>query len=379
MARYQMRRDPIQNDVDRRSLLSSLTALAATAFARAAEAAAVPLRLAPGYPRSYGRIVEIARREKKLTIYSATPFEEAAELVANFRALYPFITVEYENLKSFDLYRRFMAEAGANRVVVDLLINSAMDLQIKLVNDGYIQPYASPEKPNLPDWAVWKNEAYAVSAEPVVFVYNKRLMPAGDVPRSHEALQSLLDRKFRNYQGKITLYNPEVSSTGFLCLTQDVRIDRDTWKLVRALGRTKPKMYANNDEIFRRVRSGEHWLAYNMVGSYALAQQQKDPNLGVVVPNDYALMISRIALIPKDAPHPASAKLFLDFVLSRRGQSLLGKHHMKPLRPDVPWGGAPVDSSTAQAIRVGPALLVNLDQLKRANFLKQWRRALANG
>lgn len=375
MDRHRTTRDESQSRFDRRTLLSSLAALATTTMARAAEAAA-PLRR--GYPRSYERIVEIARREKQLTIYSAARSQEVAELLADFRTLYPFISIRYEGMQSFDVYRRFMAEAGANRVVVDLLINSAMDLQIKLVNDGYIQPYASPEKPNLPDWAVWKNEAYAVSAEPIVFVYNKRLMPAADVPRSHDALQSLLERKYRDYNGKIALYNPEVSSTGFLCITQDVQIDRDTWKLIRALGRSNPKLYRINDEIIPKIRSGQHWLAYNMVASYALAQQSRDPNLGIIVPNDYTLVLSRIALIPKDAPHPASAKLFLDYLLSRRGQSLLGKNYMTPLREDVPWGGARVDPSKVQAIRVGPALLANLDQLKRANFLKQWRRAIAN-
>jgi iron(III) transport system substrate-binding protein len=331
----------------------------------------------PGYPRSYQRLIDTASRERQLTIYSATDSRGLADVLAAFRKLYPFIAIRYVDLAAREVYDRFLAEASSRRVAADLLMNSAMDLQIKLVNDGYSQPYASPEKPNLPEWAVWKNEAYAVSAEPIVFAYNRRLLPAQEVPRSHSDLQTLLERRRAAYEGKIALYDPETSSTGFLYITQDVQLDRGTWNLVRAIGRTKPKMYNSTIEMIRKVSSGEHLLAYNMIGSYALAQAAKDPAIGIIVPNDYVLMTSRIALIPKEAPHPASAKLFLDFMLSRAGQSLLARQHMTPLRQDVQQVRLSVDPNRVRAIRVGPTLLTNLDQLTRVNFLNQWRRALA--
>jgi iron(III) transport system substrate-binding protein len=82
-------------------------------------------------------------------------------------------------------------------------------------------------------------------------------------------------------------------------------------------------------------------------------------------------------LIPKDAQNPDAAKLFLDYMLSRRGQSLLAGHQMTPLRSDVSPGVGPQPSpDQVKAIRVGPALLVNLDQLKRTMFIREWRRAL---
>jgi iron(III) transport system substrate-binding protein len=38
--------------------------------------------------------------------------------------------------------------------------------------------YKSPEQSQLPKWAVWKDKAYGTTYEPVVFIYNKRLIPA---------------------------------------------------------------------------------------------------------------------------------------------------------------------------------------------------------
>ncbi|NEU36662.1 ABC transporter substrate-binding protein, partial [bacterium LRH843] len=42
--------------------------------------------------------------------------------------------------QSTDLYRRFVAESDAGRPGADLVWSSAMDLQARLINDGYAQP-----------------------------------------------------------------------------------------------------------------------------------------------------------------------------------------------------------------------------------------------
>ena len=63
-------------------------------------------------------------------------------------------------------------------------------------------------------------------------------------------------------------------------------------------------------------------------------------------------------------------------MLSRQGQTLMARHHMTPLRPDVAPVGQRVDPNKQRAIRVGPALLANLDQLKRSRFLRAWQKTL---
>jgi len=68
-----------------------------------------------------------------------------------------------------------------------------MVLQIKLVNDGYAATYVSQEAARLSDWANWKDQAWGVTAEPIVIVYNKRLLPPDQVPNSHHALRRYLE------------------------------------------------------------------------------------------------------------------------------------------------------------------------------------------
>jgi iron(III) transport system substrate-binding protein len=201
-------------------------------------------------------------------------------------------------------------------------------------------------------------------------------MPPGDVPRSHDDLGRLLKRSAATYRGRIATYDPELSATGFLFFTQDLQISRDTWGLVRALGRADPKLQVSGDQILNDVIAGKYALSYNMISSYALEKQAAHPVLGIVFPSDYTLVMSRIAFVTKDARHPASAKLFLDYLLSRRGQSRLAMRHTAPVRGDVPRPSGPVDVASLRAIHVGPSLLANLDQFRRAHVLEEWREAL---
>jgi iron(III) transport system substrate-binding protein len=50
---------------------------------------------------------------------------------------------------------------------------------------------------------------------------------------------------------------------------------------------------------------------------------------------------------------------------------------MTPVRSDVEApAGTNIDGANMRAIRVGPELLANLDQIKRLRFLREWRSAL---
>lgn len=357
---------------NRRAWLARGVALAAT-LAPARSAGARP---PPGYPRSYEALTAQAYREGRLLVYSSADLTDMNGLLQAFRARHPALKVEYRHFVSTELYDRFVREVAAGQPSADFLFSSAMDTQIKLVNDGYAQSYASPEKPYLPAWAIWKNEAYGLTAEPIVFAYNRRLLSPAEAPRSHDQLEEFLRRKRAALRGKVGTYDVERSSTGFLFFTQDEQISHDTWKLLKALGRTQPRFDVLAHDILARVSSGEQVLAYNVMSSYALERRAHDPWVEVVFPTDYTLVMSRIGFISKQAQHPAAAKLFLDFLLSREGQSLLAARYMTPVRTDLEPATPHADPSNLKAIHVGPALLANLDRLKYAKLISEWKAAI---
>src|SRR3546814_18555348 len=90
--------------------------------------------------------------------------------------------------------------------------------------------------------------------------------------------------------------------------------------------------------------------------------------------------MSRIAMIPTTSGHPNAARLFLDFLLSAKGQVLLTRHAMPSVRSDVE---RPMElrgtTAPMRAIRVGPELLIAQDKLTRNRFMKQWNREIEAG
>jgi iron(III) transport system substrate-binding protein len=336
----------------------------------------------PKNPATSPQVLTAADKEAKLVIYSTTDSASAAPLLKDFGALYPKIAMEYNDMNSTEVYNRFVSEAAAGGGSADLLWSSAMDLQIKLANDGYVQEYKSPEAVNLPPWALWKSEAFGTTFEPIAFVYNKRLLKPEEVPQSHAELIKLLKANPERFKGKVTSYDPERSGIGFLLITQDARTDPAFAETAKTYGKVAVKLYTSTGAMLERISSGEHLIGFNMIGSYAILKMRKDPSIGIAYPKDYMLVMSRVAIIPKAAKHANAAKVFLDYLLSARGQEIIGnKAALFSIRSDV-QGETTAASLTKQMgsslkpIPVSPALLVYLDQSKRLEFLKQWQEAL---
>ena len=113
-----------------------------------------------------------------------------------------------------------------------------MDLQIKLINDGYAQSYVSTQKSALPSWAVWKNQGYGVTAEPVVFVYDSRRPRPDQVPHSHAELRSLLEAG--TIPGPVATYDPKRSGLVFSTIRRIAWPGLTPWRSSTRLGRRDP-------------------------------------------------------------------------------------------------------------------------------------------
>jgi iron(III) transport system substrate-binding protein len=90
--------------------------------------------------------------KQRLLIYSTLDNRLAAPLIALFQASHPDVTVRYEDLLAGEIAARVIAETDAGQPTADFIFSSAMDLQLKLANDGYAQPAAVPGARRWPAW-----------------------------------------------------------------------------------------------------------------------------------------------------------------------------------------------------------------------------------
>jgi iron(III) transport system substrate-binding protein len=328
-------------------------------------------------------VVSAAIKEGKVVVYAATDTEIIAPLLADFSSVYPHIEVEYHDLNTREMNDRYLDEVASGTPVADLLWSPAMDLQMKLANDGHAQVYESPEAARIAPWAVWRNEAFGTTLEPFVFIHDRRNLPAAAAPQSHAELARWLEDNRAELRGRVGTYNPERSAIGYLLLTQDSRIDPSFAENLRIYARADLALHGTVAKMIERVLSGGELLAFNVNGSYALRAAQAHPELAVIYPKDYVLAASRIALITRRAPHPNAARVFLDYVLSHRGQEALASRcGLFSIRTDVPGENTAKVlgeklGARLKPIHVGPSLLVFLDGQKRADFIRRWRDAPA--
>ena len=321
-------------------------------------------------------------KQTELVIYSSADTERFAPLLHAFQKIYPRIAISYHLLNTVEIFERATKEADAHQDTADLLISSAMDLQIKIVNDGYATPHSSRQTKSLPRWANWRNEAFGFTFEPAVILYNRRLAPELATIKTRFELANLINRKAGRFRGKVITYDPERSGLGYLFGTQDVIQSEDFWYLARSMGDSKPQLSDSSGDMIRKVDRGTALIAYNVLGSYAQAEMRTRPDLGMIIPADYCLAMQRIAIITKAARHREAARKFLDFLLSHRGQEIIaGAASLYSLHPDVS-GEATISGLRKRAqgpvipVRLGPGLLVYLDRLKRAGFLRRWHNAM---
>jgi iron(III) transport system substrate-binding protein len=350
----------------------AVAAMLATASMHAA--AQVPA----GYPADYQKIIDGAKKEGKLVIYGATDSKATQPLVKDFNALYPGITVEYNDMNSTEVYNRYISEVAAGGNTADVMWSSSMDLQLRLASDGYALAYKSVESPKLPAWAIWNDMAYGTTFEPATIVYNKRLLDAKEVPQTHADFVKLIaSDKFKD---KVTTYDIEKSGVGFMLMTQDARELPQFQALEQAFGTARVRVQSSTGTMLERISSGENLIGYNVLGSYALVRAKTDPSLGVVLPKDYTLILSRVQFISKTAKNVNAAKLWTDYMLSQRGQTIIANDSkLFAIRADVKGETTSaeliklVGEKNIKPVPVHPILLQFLGPAKRMAFLKQWK------
>lgn len=315
---------------------------------------------------------------RALVIYSTTDIEAFQPVIDDFRALNPSIEIRYLLMEAAELDQRFRAEDKAGGSDADLLLSSAMDLQVRLVNDGYAAPHHSANAAILPGWARWRDEALGFTFEPVVMVFNRKVMAGREIPMSRPQLLDAVRADSAFWRGRIGTYDVAKSSVGYLVASQDARQSADFGAMAEAFRDARVVTAGTTSEILARLDRGELALGYNVLGSYARAHAERSRDLAIVYPSDYTLAVARTAVIPKSAPNAAAAHQFLDYLLSVRGQRILtNRSRLSAVRPefDGPYTRLGITETSVGPLRpigLGPGLLVYLDQQKRERLLALW-------
>lgn len=315
-----------------------------------------------------------ATAENRLVVFSAAEQQYCAGLLEGFAARHPGIGIDFVFGISVALHERYLAAVAAGKPEADLLWSSAMDLQMGLVLAGDALPHPSPEAHTLPG-AAYRDLAYATTMEPLVTLVNRERfdvnVPAGSLAEIAAALRSDPQR----FLGRIACFDIVTNGLGFLAMLHESRRDADFDAFLQALAACRPRLFGSNPPLVEEVASGRAALGFHVLSSYALRAARSNPSLAIAVSNSPPLAVSRVAFIPRSAPHPNAARLFLDYLLCREGQQRLQEAGLFPILTSAN-GYTSSAKNAVTPISIDRGFDDLLDPQRRKMVLTRWRAAV---
>lgn len=317
----------------------------------------------------------------RLLVRSTTDIDVFGPVIAAFLGTQPGLAVDYEQWGSNALFDLSLAECTSGDAGADVVISSGVHQMVQLVNNACAAPHVSALTTALPGALRWRDELWGITREAAVIAYNRDLVPPGDVPLTRFDLLDLLRPIASPYAGRVATYDVEESGLGYLFAFSDAREATTFGALLESLGRTGAVATCCSAEIIAGVADGTYLIAYNVLGSYAQVAALDDSRIGIVLPQDYTLVLSRALMIPRGADNAAQAAALLDFLLSAPGRAALADVLLiDPLTDKASAEErAPVSQTALRPIGLSPALIVALDQQKRAQFIRRWRENFSRG
>jgi len=272
------------------------------------------------------KIVEAAKKEGgEIEAYVTLRTDTAQMIWKMFEAKYPFLKVKPYKADSDKMMQRLMTEYRAKKYLVDVLnFGGAFHTQA-LIEHGVAGAYVSPESKNFGPAFKDKNGLWTtLYYNPMTIVYNTKMVPANERPKDWP------DLVHPRYKGKMAMEHEQV-----------------TWYagILKRFGQEKGTQYlqALSKQDFRLESSGRgnallaagEFAIYVGRGHVAEMFRKKGAPVEWIKNPDPLVVQPATVQIAKAAPHPNSAKLLIDFMLSDAVAELLAREQRLPGRSAV--------------------------------------------
>jgi iron(III) transport system substrate-binding protein len=259
------------------------------------------------------KLVDAARREGELTLYTSTPVDDMKVMTDAFERKYGVKTKVWR-ASSEKVLQRAVAEARAGRFDADVYDTNGPELEA-LVRERMLLPISSPALADLLPEAVFPHRAW-VGARLVIFAfaYNTNLVKKSELPSSYEGFAD------PRWKGKLAI---EADDADWFATVSGLLGERDAERLFRAI-------VANNGVSLRKghtllanlVAAGEVPLALTVYNYKAEQLKSKGAPIDWFVLPPAIARVNGLAVSAR-APHPNAAMLWFEFVLGVEGQRLL--------------------------------------------------------
>lgn len=261
-------------------------------------------------------LLERARAEGKASFYANIT---AVEPILKAFTADTGVKAEYTRISTAKFVATAITEFEAGKLMADV-VQAPLPVLELLKEKGVLASYRSPAAAGYADWTRKDDRIQLFGIEYVGLIYNKERVKQADAPRRYE------DLTLPRWKNQIVMANPANHATTIswlIGLKENVFKSEAEWmKFVRGLAANKPMFVASFGPTPAPIESGEKLIGISMP-KYIVT---KAP-----APLDWArlsqplLGTPRAIAVTSKAPHPAAARAFVDYWLSRKSMQMLAK------------------------------------------------------
>ncbi|MHB2037381.1 MAG: ABC transporter substrate-binding protein [Nitrososphaerales archaeon] len=277
---------------------------------------------------SLNALVQQAEQEGSVTIYTVITSTAIQAVITAFNKQYPSIKVNYYSGSSNDVLTKVQSEAQGGINAVDVIENNYLE-QIPLQNSSLITSYVPPEAANISAADTIPNYCYGALNYAVALLYNTNQVKANDLPSTWWQLV-----QNTSWTGHIGMGDPTIHFTTTQWLLALQPIYGNNWtSFLQDLSALKPSFYHSMTPDAGAVATGSIELGIGLASDGATLSGQGAP-IAVKFLQPTLKFDAYVCLATK-APHPAAAKLLMNFMLSQVGQQAEANVGDQMVRTDV--------------------------------------------
>ncbi|MDC7109200.1 ABC transporter substrate-binding protein [Corynebacterium afermentans] len=298
-----------------------------------------------------------------LTLYTSEPEEKVDEVIAAFNEEHPDVDVQVYRAGTGDLKARIEAEEASGSVEADLIWAADAPTFEAFKSEDLLAQLNDVETGEVIDGAV-DPEGYYVGTRIIstVLAYNTSVIDEADAPQSWT---DLTDARFRD---KIVMPDPAVSGAAAYNATVWMNNDELGEDWLTALGENAPMIAASNGPTSQEIAGGGHPVG--VVVDYLVRDlaAQGSPVKEVYATEGSPYITEPIAVFA-DSKSQSAAELFINFVLSKKGQELAVEQNYLPIIDGV---GTPGEAPELDDIALMDADLQTLtdDRARSVEFFQ---------
>ena len=298
--------------------------------------ALVPLlALGFGAPRAFAQqapkaLHEAAKGEGVVVWYTSFPLDEATPLAETFQKRYPGVKVEIVRGSGTRLIERFETEYRAGRGVADVLTGALLDPYLAYKKQGWLMEWTPPEGAHIPaahkDEGFWYVEGITLSC----MMYHPGRVKSESLPKEPTDLLAPA------WKGRIGS-TPAFATGTALEFAHYVEHNLGRKDFAAKLKELSPRMQTAQAQLVEQLIRGEIDMAFPIADYNLYRFKAQGAPVECAYPRSGVPANTRPVAIPKNAPHPNAAKLFVNWRLSEEGQKVMQEGFgMRSVRRGMP-------------------------------------------